>query len=152
MRQGAASSLAVNRNPLSSTKSILSTNPVREVRLARKAKVREEEERLAELRRAEIAKIRAETERRAAAERRRRDASSIEAQKWEDARRARAYGQWVQGAASEASKRSIARTEEIEEAVAPTTAWIEWAQNVAEEIDPTAVRRERGGGRESDGP
>jgi hypothetical protein len=77
-------------------------------REARRAKIREAEERLGELGRAGAARILEEAEQRAAAERRLRDALSTEARNWEEAQRIRAYVQWVQGTVGEARTLSLA--------------------------------------------
>jgi len=95
---------------------------------AHDTKIRLKEERLAELRRAEAEKIRAEEERKSAAERRKRDALCVEAQKWENAQRIRAYVECVREVAS-GGRESPAY-------------WVEWALRVADELDPSDLRRQ----------
>jgi hypothetical protein len=109
---------------------------------AREAKIRQEAERLAELKRAEAEKIRAEEERKSAAERRRRDALCAEAEKWENARRIRAYVKSVRELGSEVGNQgAIDEEEECKGRGAPAD-WVEWALRVADELDPTALRRQ----------
>jgi len=109
---------------------------------ARETKIRREQERLAELRRAEAEKIRAEEERKSVAERRKRDALCAEAQKWENAQRIRAYVECVRDVASGESNRSAVDVEEPGKVRDSSAAWIEWALRVADELDPTAFRRQ----------
>jgi hypothetical protein len=115
---------------------------VKQRKEAREAKVRREQERLAELKRAEAAKIRAEEENKAAAERRKRDALCAEAQKWENAQRIRAYVERVQRAKSGGGRNhataGVGRQAEDSESSAT---WVAWALRVADELDPTIPRR-----------
>ena len=110
----------------------------------RDAKVRQEEERLAERRHAEAAKIRAVREEKAAAERRRRDALCGEAQKWEEAQRIRAYVEWVRVQVTKERKPGASGAGEVEGEADSMAAWADWALNVAEEIDPTTLHRRIG--------
>jgi hypothetical protein len=109
---------------------------------ARETKIRREEERLAELRRAEAEKIRAEEERKSAAERRKRDALCAEAQKWENAQRIRAYVKCVRDVASGDSNQGAFDVEEPGRDRESSAAWVVWALRVADELDPTAFRRQ----------
>jgi hypothetical protein len=109
---------------------------------ARETKIRREEERLAELRRAEAAKIRAEEERKSAAERRKRDALCAEAQKWEHAQRIRAYVKSVREVASGGRNQGATEIEGQGKGRDSSAGWAEWALRVADELDPTALRRQ----------
>jgi hypothetical protein len=109
---------------------------------AREAKVRREEERLAELRRAEAAKIRAEQERKSATERLQRDELCAEAQKWENAQRIRAYVACVRAVAKRGRDLGAYEVEKHGNGGDTSAVWVEWALRVADELDPAALRRE----------
>jgi hypothetical protein len=109
---------------------------------AREAKIRREKERLAELKRAEAERIRAEEERKSAAERRRRDALCAEAQKWENAQRIRAYVGCVREVASGGRNQGAIEVEGQGNGRDSSAVWVEWALRVADELDPTALRRQ----------
>jgi hypothetical protein len=109
---------------------------------ARETKMRQEEERLAELKRAEAEKIRAEEERKSAAERRKRDALCAEAKKWQNAQRIRAYVKSVREAASGCGNQGAIEIEGQGNGCDSSAVWVEWALRVADELDPTAFRRQ----------
>jgi hypothetical protein len=114
---------------------------VKQWKEAREAKVRREQERLAELTRAEAAKIRAEEESKAAAERRKRDALFAEAKKWDDAQRIRAYVKGVRGAKTGGGSNHGATGVEQDEDSDSSATWAGWALRVADDVDPTTPRR-----------
>jgi hypothetical protein len=109
---------------------------------ARETKIRREEERLAEFKRAEAEKIRAEEERRSAAERRKRDALCAEAQKWENAQRIRAYVECVREVVSGGRNQGAIAREGKGKGPDSSGVWVEWALKVADDLDPTTLRRQ----------
>jgi hypothetical protein len=109
---------------------------------ARETKIRREQERLAELKRAELEENRAEEERKSAAERRKRDGLCAEAQKWENAQRIRAYVERVREVASGGRNQGAIEVQGQGNGRDASAGWVEWALMVADELDPTALRRQ----------